>query len=439
MEALIGAFKSKWNVNEWNKGWFFEENIYDINTHWMKFDPPKRSSFTILAVMYTFIMIIGFTGNLVVILLFVRNKSLRTSANTLIVNLAVSDGLMMCEMPLLIYNSCHSGPVLGNIACRIYGFIGGLSGTVSIVTLASISFDRYFVITYPLRRKFTKIRIRASVICAWVYGLTFSSIQLFDIGFGKYQYEGYLVSCSFDYLTESRPTKIFIMVFFVAAWVIPFNLITFCYLRILHVVKRRPFGSHPKRESFRHTKEELQRKQDVKLATIVLGVIFLWTLSWTPYSVISLFGITGRKDLITPVSSMIPALFCKTASAIDPYVYAVSHPKFREHLVKMFTGTRPRQQKIWSCELTKSTRVQDLANNDNVEEELIDVEVNVDDTDRVQYRNTAKQDIEFTRQQSSNALMICFRPSFSNRTSSLRRISRTLSAKTAHKSRSGDE
>lgn len=35
------------------------------------------------------------------------------------------------------------------------------------------------------------------------------------------------------------------------------------------------------------------------------------------------------RDLLTPSVSMIPALSCKFVACLDPYVYAISHPRYR--------------------------------------------------------------------------------------------------------------
>lgn len=38
---------------------------------------------------------------------------LRTSGNILILNLAITDGLMMVEIPFFLYNTFREGPALG--------------------------------------------------------------------------------------------------------------------------------------------------------------------------------------------------------------------------------------------------------------------------------------------------------------------------------------
>jgi r-opsin len=40
--------------------------------------------------------------------------------------------------------------------------------------------------------------------------------------------------------------------------------------------------------------------------------------------------------VLTPTASMIPAVFSKTIACIDPWVYAISHPKFREAVHQKF-------------------------------------------------------------------------------------------------------
>lgn len=286
-------------------------------------------------------------------------------------NLAVSDFLIMSEIPIFVFNSFHRGPVLGEqgikppknpllrmilltfSVCRYYGFIGGLSGTVAICTLTAISVDRYYVIKFPLNMRFTSLRAKICVAITWTYGIVFSVVPLLDIGLGTYVPEGYLTSCSYDYLTEDYNARLFIFVFCIAAWVFPFILIAYCYITILMVVNTQKKFKFKGTESVRHVKQEEKKKQEQKLAFIVFLVIGLWFAAWTPYTIVSLLGISGRKDLIQPFYSMIPALFCKLASCADPFVYAFTHPRFKDEIMKMFfksSANRHAARKVWSTE-----------------------------------------------------------------------------------------
>lgn len=201
---------------------------------------------------------------------------------------------------------------------------------MSIATLASIALDRYYVVVYPLDPlKTTRKRSRLWILFLWLYGALFASLPLLDSKFNRYVPEGYLTSCSFDYLADDIWSKGFILVFFCAAWVIPFFVITFCYVRICMIVIKSGMSTS------RHTAEEKKRNIEIRLCVVAMGVIGLWFISWTPYATIALMGIFNFHQYITPLSSMIPALLCKAASCIDPYIYAITHPRFKRELIKM--------------------------------------------------------------------------------------------------------
>lgn len=78
-----------------------------------------------------------------------------------------------------------------------------------------------------------------------------------------------------------------------------------------------------------------KNKTEVKLALVVIGVIGLWFLAWTPYSIVALLGISGNERYLTPLGSMVPAVFCKISACINPYLYAINHPRFRSELRRL--------------------------------------------------------------------------------------------------------
>ncbi|KAB0801817.1 hypothetical protein PPYR_04003 [Photinus pyralis] len=372
---IFAVFIEKYPISSWKKYGFFDENyIKSINVHWLQFLPPNQINHYALAVLYVIIMIIGLVGNILVIAIFIRSRSLRTPANSLVMNLAISDALMMSKMPVFIFNSIESGPALGRLGCQIYGFLGGLSGTASICTLAAISLNRYYVIKFPLNMRFTGARSKICIALAWIYSVTFSSIPLLDTELGSYVPEGYLTSCSFDYLSEMAGVKLFILIFFTAAWLMPFTIITFCYIHIWIVVLETRNVGKSGNESSRNIKLEEKRRQDLKLAGTIFIIIILWFVAWTPYAVVALLGISNHADLITPLASMIPALFCKTASCIDPFVYALSNPKFKNEVKRcFFKGSIHNYQssKVWS---TRGSTERRRTLKDEVKDEVKSVE-----------------------------------------------------------------
>lgn len=307
--------------------------------------------------------------------------------------------------------------------------------------------DRFYVVKYPLNRRFTYLRVKICLAVVWLYGVVFSIIPLLNIGLGTYVPEGYLTSCSFDYLTNSLKAKIFIFVFFVAAWVLPFLLISYSYINILIVVivARNVIQSDPiGKESVKHVNVEERKKQEIKLALIVLLVICMWFVAWTPYSVVALLGIAGRSDLIRPASSMIPALFAKSASCVDPLVYAVTHPRFKSEIRAFFfnqTKERSNTVKVWSTQSANKSKTETSTNNEDAIEEIVLSNIQTSLTRVPSRQKDSSRSFDRSRIKSKQGMekkstefkpSWWYRPSFSNRSGSLKVIAKTLSKKKKH-------
>lgn len=158
----------------------------------------------------------------------------------------------------------------------------------------------------------------------WLYSFAFAVMPLLDIGFSKYTPEGFLTTCSFDYLDDRLSARLFTFVFFIGAWFIPLTIIVYCYSQIM-----REVSATGKIQSNR-----MRQRVEHKLMIVVVNVIALWFIAWTPYSIVALIGIAGKKEYITPWASMIPAVFCKASACINPYLYSMTHPQFKKEILR---------------------------------------------------------------------------------------------------------
>jgi len=87
---------------------------------------------------------------------------------------------------------------------------------------------------FKLGRKPTRRWAYFMSVSTWFYSAAFASLPFF--GVGKYVPEGLLTSCSFNYLSHDWATKIFILAFFVGAWVVPMIIMVYSYSSIIWVV-----------------------------------------------------------------------------------------------------------------------------------------------------------------------------------------------------------
>ena len=74
----------------------------------------------------------------------------------------------------------------------------------------------------------------------------------------------------------------------------------------------------------------------MRLTKSVFHAIGLWFFAWTPYATVALIGVLGYESYLTPGVSFLPAVFCKIAASIDPFVYALCQSRFKVEYIVVF-------------------------------------------------------------------------------------------------------
>ncbi len=87
-------------------------------------------------------------------------------------------------------------------------------------------------------------------------------------------------------------------------------------------------------DSLRSNANSSAETAEVRIAKVAVTNVSLWAIIWTPYAFVVLLAVIGSKGSITPLLSQVPSFMAKTASCLNPIVYAMSHPKYREALTK---------------------------------------------------------------------------------------------------------
>jgi len=335
-----------------------------IHEHWYNYPPINPMWHYLLGVIYLFLGFVSTIGNGMVIYLFFKCKALRTPANILVVNLAFSDLIMLTtNVPFFTYN-CFNGGVwmFSAFYCEVYGFLGALTGTASIWLLVMISFDRYNIICNGFNGpKLTNFKACFMAFIAWVASIFIAGTPL--VGWGKYILEGILTSCSFDFLTQSYNMWSYTVFAFVFEYFFPGAIIIFSYSFIVkaifaHEAAMRAQAKKMNVTTLRTGEAEAQRAE-IRIAKTALVNVSLWFICWTPYAIITWQGVLGQLDGIHPLLTTLPALLAKSCSCYNPFVYAISHPKYRLAIT---------QYMPWFCvhEVEKKPTTDDTQSNSTV-------------------------------------------------------------------------
>nr|APY20682.1 ultraviolet sensitive opsin 1 [Xenos vesparum] len=320
-------------------GWnLTPEELEHIPEHWLSFPEPAASIHYILGLIYIGFFFASIFGNGLVLWIFSTSKSLQTPSNIFVVNLAFCDFVMMFKTPIFIYNSFYRGYALGFAGCQVFSVMGALSGIGAGTTNACIAYDRYMTIAHPFDGKVSKTKALFMVLCVWLYAIPWTLMPFFEV-WGRFVPEAYLTSCTFDYMSESFDNHLFVACIFTCSYVFPLFFMIYYYSQIVsHVVNHeKALKEQAKKmnvESLRSNQGSANSSVEIRIAKSAITMCGLFLASWTPYGIIALIGAFGNKSILTPTMTMVPALTCKLVACIDPYVFAISHPRYRAELEK---------------------------------------------------------------------------------------------------------
>nr|APY20524.1 short wavelength sensitive opsin [Chrysis viridula] len=308
-----------------------------VHPHWRAYLSPAKYWHISLALIYFMLMVMSYVGNGCVVYIFSTSKILRTPSNMFVINHALFDLLMTMEMPLLLINSFVQRIVGGPIACDIYAALGSVSGIGSAINNAAIAFDRYRTISCPIDGRLNGKQAALIILITWFWSMPFTILPAIKL-WGRFVAEGFLTTCSFDYLTDDQDTKVFVVAIFTWSYVFPLLLIIYFYAQLIKSVQthEKMLRDQAKKMNVKSlvSNQDKERSVEMKIAKVAFTIFFLFIMSWTPYAVVAFTGAFGNRGYLTPISAMLPAVFAKSVSCVDPWVYAINHPRYRQELQK---------------------------------------------------------------------------------------------------------
>jgi len=344
MANFTGPVAEAYGASEYTYGYPAGTSILDIqpdymkpiiNPHWAKFPPVNPMWHMVLGLMYIVLLCLSISGNCLVVWLFNKHAPIRTPSNFLVVNLALSDLIMLTtNCPFFIWNCFHGGVWSHSIEyCNVYAALGAITGVCSIWTLACISADRFNIICNGFNGpKLTKGKATMMALFCWGVAIGIAITPFF--GWGGYGPEGILTSCSFDYLSQDIGTITYNLFMIIFDYCLPLMIIIGSYAMIVkaifaHEAAMRAQAAKMNVKSLR-TAEANEQRAEIRIAKTAIFNIALWIICWTPYAAITYQGCMGKFDGLQPLTTTLPALLAKSASCYNPFVYAIGHPKFRQ-------------------------------------------------------------------------------------------------------------
>ncbi|XP_008258698.2 C-C chemokine receptor type 5 isoform X1 [Oryctolagus cuniculus] len=287
----------------------------------------KQVAARLLPPLYSLVFIFGFVGNLLVVLILITCKKLKSMTDIYLLNLAISDLLFLLTLPLWAHYAAAEWD-FGGAMCKVFtgmyhmGYFGG------IFFIILLTIDRYLAIVhavFALKARTVTFGVVTSGV-TWVAAIL---VSLPDIIFTRSQKEGFRCSCSPHFpASQYQFWKNFHTIMRnILSLVLPLLVMVVCYSGILKTLLR--------------CRNEKRRHRAVRLIFAIMVVYFLF---WAPYNVVLLlntfqefFGLnncssSNRLDRAMQVTETLGMTHC----CINPVVYAFVGEKFRSYLSAFF-------------------------------------------------------------------------------------------------------
>ncbi|XP_067129464.1 prolactin-releasing peptide receptor-like [Centruroides vittatus] len=277
--------------------------------------------------LYVIIFVIGVCGNVLVCYVVFRNKSMHTVTNIFITNLALSD-ILLCTFavpftPLYIFMSEW---VFGAVLCHLVPYAQGVSVYISAFTLMSIAIDRFFVIIYPFKPRLQINLCLSVIVLVWVSG------ALLTLPYGIFM--DHLTGDGRHYCDEVWPHESIRRTFgfstSILQFVIPFIIISFCYLRVCLKLRDRA-RTKPGAKSLK--KEEMERERTRRTNRMLISMVMIFGASWLPLNVYNLvvdFYIPAAQWKYLSAFYFLSHAAAMSSTCYNPFLYAWLNENFRK-------------------------------------------------------------------------------------------------------------
>ena len=295
--------------------------------------------------LYILIFTLSCIGNSLVAIVIIRAKGTWTSANVLILNLALCDLILPAlSIPFdLAVEEVNYIWLFGSWMCKVLWPFQTAFSTSSSLTLVAISLDRYRTIGRPLSRRVSPGKIL--VISSAIHVISISLCIPYFIALGYNENEGYCVESWSNFSHRQAYT----IVLFLCQYALP--LVTMCvaYLliyRSLRLNMAKLFSGDRRSQRLRNSSKlstnmddmEFKRKeQNIRLAKMFVFVVVVFAISMFPNQVLWLwvdFG-NGAENKLFHYISVVCRLFTYANSVLNPFIYALKSREFRSGFARI--------------------------------------------------------------------------------------------------------
>lgn len=287
-----------------------------------------------LPAIYALALVVGLAGNALVVAVYTSRARLRTLTDVCILNLAISDILLLLTLPFWAADAVH-GWRLGSAACKVTSFLYSTNFSCGMLLLACISVDRYrAVVQFEAGRSGgaasgSRSGKQWALVCVVLWAMA-AFLGLPELIFSTVKHSHHRMACTAVYPHEmARPAKAALeLLEVILRFVLPFLVMVVCYCWVGRALSRAV---------------GVRRDKKWRALRVLLAVVAVFVLTQLPYNVVKM---VRTLDII-----YLLVTDCETSKGLDhaiqvteslalihacinPILYAFVGSSFKGHVLK---------------------------------------------------------------------------------------------------------
>uniref|UniRef100_A0A3Q2QTJ2 Atypical chemokine receptor 4b n=1 Tax=Fundulus heteroclitus TaxID=8078 RepID=A0A3Q2QTJ2_FUNHE len=304
---------------------------YDYEHSLCEKDSVRSFGSVFLPIIYALALVVGLAGNALVVAVYTSRLRLRTLTDMCILNLAISDVLLLFTLPFWAADAVH-GWRLGVAACKINSFLYSTNFSCGMLLLACISVDRYWAVAQnSAGRTGTSSRVRRQwlIVCGALWALA-SFFALPELIFSTVKENHHRTSCTASYPPSmARPAKAALeLLEVILRFLLPFLVMVFCYSCVGRALTKAA---------------GVRRERKWRALRVLLAVVAVFLLTQLPYNIVKLCrAMDIIYHLVTDCevskgldrAQQVTESLALAHACINPVLYAFIGSSFRGHVLK---------------------------------------------------------------------------------------------------------
>ncbi|GMT36388.1 hypothetical protein PFISCL1PPCAC_27685, partial [Pristionchus fissidentatus] len=311
---------------------------------------------SLLFSLYCLIFLVAVSGNVLVIYVVLKKKTMQTVTNIFITNLALSDLIVNCTSLWLTPTYTYIGRwVWGELLCHGLPLFQGMSIFISTLTLTAIAVDRYFVIvshspSINANDRMSMQRCLTIIVSIWV--ISFALV----LPYALHMRVMYIPMCDFDICSEDWSNTgvefrwYYGMLVMILQFVVPFFIIGVSYAAIWCFIESRRWASE----------RSIETRRRKRLLTMLIIMVVIFGVCWFPFNMLNILRdlkidfLPERAKSHFKLIFLIVHVISMTATCWNPLLYAWMNDNFREEFLRVIPFVKsknaPRVKMISECQ-----------------------------------------------------------------------------------------